>query len=91
MAATTAIKTKEIIKNTSAIIAIELIAGAQALDFRAPLKSGKGSQAAIDSIRHSVTHIEEDRPLYEDISRLSKIVLSGAVLDAVEKEVGRLK
>jgi histidine ammonia-lyase len=91
MAATTAIKTKEILKNSSAIFAIELMAAAQALDFRKPLKPGKGTQAAYDVIRKYVKHLEEDRPLYNDIIKLSEVVRSGEILEAVEKAVGKLK
>ena len=91
MATTTAIKTKQILKNTSAIVAIELMAAAQALDFRRPLKPGKGTQAAHEVIRKHVTHLEEDRPLYPDIEKLSEVVMSGEVLAAVEKSIGNLK
>ncbi|MEW6295334.1 MAG: histidine ammonia-lyase [Candidatus Diapherotrites archaeon] len=91
MAATTAIKTKEILKNSSAIFAIELMAGAQALDFRKPLKPGKGTQAAYEVIRKYVKPLEEDRPLYNDINKLSEVVRSGEIVEAVEKVVGKLK
>jgi histidine ammonia-lyase len=90
MANTTAIKTKEILKNSTAIFAIELMAGAQALDFR-PMKPGKGTQAAHDLVRKHVTHLEADRPLYNDIMELSKVVESGEILEAVEGVVGKLK
>jgi len=90
MANTTAIKTKEILKNSTAIFAIELMAGAQALDFR-PMKSGKGTQAAHDVVRKHVTHLEADRPLYNDIMKLSNAVESGEILEAVEGVVGKLK
>jgi histidine ammonia-lyase len=91
MAMTTAIKTKEILKNSSAIIAVELMAAAQALDFRMPLKPGKGTRAALDTVRKHSSHLEEDRPLYPDIINLSEAVKTGEVLTAVEKTLGDLK
>ena len=91
MATTTAIKTKQILKNSSAIIAVELMAAAQALDFRKPLRPGKGTQAAHDVVRKYVRHLEEDRPLYPDIGALSEVVMSGEIQAAVEKAVGSLK
>jgi histidine ammonia-lyase len=91
MAMTTAVKTKEILKNSSAIIAVELMAAAQALDFRKPLKPGKGTQAALDIIRKHTSHLEEDRPLYPDIINLSEAVKSGDVLTSVERTIGKLK
>jgi len=91
MANTTAMKTKQILKNSSAIFAIELMAATQALDFRKPLNPGKGTQAAHDAVRKHITHLEEDRPLYPDIMKLSKVVESGEILEAVEASVGKLK
>ena len=91
MATTTAIKTKQIIKNSSAIIAVELMAGAQALDFRRPLKPGKGTRAAHDIIRKYVRHLDEDRPLYSDITRLSEAVMAGEIQAAVENTIGSLR
>ena len=90
MATTTAVKTKQIVKNSSAIIAVELMAGAQALDFRKPLKPGRGTQAAHDALRKHASHLEEDRPLYSDIMTLSEVVMSGEILAAVEKAIGNL-
>jgi histidine ammonia-lyase len=91
MGMTTALKTRQIIDNAQAVLAIELMAGAQAVDFRAPHKPSKGIQAAHEVIRKYVAHLEEDRPLYDDINKLKEIVESGEILDAVEAAVGTLK
>jgi histidine ammonia-lyase len=90
MAATTATKTKQVVKNSGATIAIELMAAAQALDFGAPLKPGRGTQAALDAVRRHVKHLEEDRPLHADITTLTAVVQSSEILRAVEKAVGNL-
>lgn len=91
MGMTTAIKTQQIIDNAQAVLAIEFMAGAQAIDFRKPLKPSKGVQAAARVIRKYVDHLEEDRPLYDDINKLKEVVESGEILEAVEKAVGPLK
>jgi histidine ammonia-lyase len=91
MGMTTAIKTKQIIDNAQAVVAIELMAGAQAVDFRSPVAPSKGVKAAYDVIRKHVDRLEEDRPLFDDINNLSAVVKSCEVLDAVEKAVGNLK
>ena len=91
MGMTTALKTQQIIDNAQAVLAIELMAGAQAVDFRKPIKPGKGVQAAARIIRKYVDHLEEDRPLYDDINKLKDVVESGEILEAVEKAVGPLK
>ncbi|MBI4721768.1 MAG: histidine ammonia-lyase [Candidatus Stahlbacteria bacterium] len=90
MGMTTAIKMRQIIENANAIVAIELIAGAQAIDYRKPLKPGKGTQAAYDVVRKYVKFLEDDRPLFDDINTLTRVVKSGELLDAVEKDVGRI-
>jgi histidine ammonia-lyase len=90
MGMTTALKTQQIIDNAQAVIAIEFMAGAQAVDFRAPLKPSKGIQAAHSVIRKHVAHLEEDRPLYDDINKLKEVVQSGEILDAVERAVGEI-
>lgn len=90
MGMTTALKTKQIIDNSQAVIAIEMMAAAQALDFRRPLKASPGVEAAYEVIRKYVPFLDEDRPLFEDINRLKEVVASGEILEAVEKTVGEL-
>jgi histidine ammonia-lyase len=90
MGMTTAIKTGQIIDNAQAVLAIELMAGAQALDFRLPVKPSKGIRAAHEVIRKYVDHLEEDRPIYDDINTLKEVVASGEILEAVEKAAGEL-
>ncbi len=91
MGMTTTIKSRQILENSWSIVAIEVMAGAQAFDFRLPAKPSKGCQAAYDVIRRHVPKLEEDRPIYDDINRLTKVLKSGELLDAVEKVVGKLK
>lgn len=90
MGMTTALKTKQIIKNAQAVLGIELMAAAQAMDFRRPLKAGAGTEAAYEVIRNHVEFLDEDRPLHTDINRMAELVESGEILAAVEKAVGKL-
>jgi histidine ammonia-lyase len=90
MGMTTALKTRQILDNAQAVLAIELMAGAQAADFRKPLKPGKGTQAAYEVVRKHVARLEEDRPLFDDINKLKEVVASGEILDAVEAAIGPL-
>jgi histidine ammonia-lyase len=91
MGMTTAIKTRHILGQAFRVIGIELLAAAQALDFRKPHKPGKGTQAAYRAIRKEIAFINEDRPVYIEIEKATELIKSGAVLDAVEKEIGKLK
>ncbi|MFH1421545.1 MAG: aromatic amino acid ammonia-lyase [Planctomycetota bacterium] len=90
MGMTTAIKTRTILDHAYAVIAIEFMAAAQAFDFRKS-KFGKGSQAAYEVIRKYVEHLEEDRPLYNDINTLSDVMRRWEVLEAVENAIGPLE
>lgn len=91
MGSVTAMKLTDIIRNTEIVIAIQLMACAQALDFRRPLKGGKGSEAAYSVIRKRLRRLINDRPLYPDIEVMTKLVRDGSIVAAVEKAVGPLK
>lgn len=90
MAMTTAIKTRQILDNASGVLAVELMAAAQALDYRKPHRPGRGTEAAYELVREHVAFMEEDRPLYDDINRLSEVVRSGRFVGVVEEAVGSL-
>jgi histidine ammonia-lyase len=89
MGMTTAIKTRKILNFAYGILGIELIAAAQAFDFR-DAEPGPASKAAYDVIRKYVEHLDEDRPLYDDNNKMSQVVRSGEILEAVEKVAGPL-
>ena len=83
------LKTAQILKNACGVLGIELIAGAQALDFRS-FQAGRGTRAAHRAVRAVVAHLEEDRPLFTDHNAMAAAVERGDVLEAVEQEVGTL-
>ena len=89
MGMTSAIKARQILDNNYAILAIEFMAAAQAIDFR-DAKPGPATQAAHDVIRKYSEHLEDDRPLYKDHNILAEVVRSGEILEAVEKVTGEL-
>ncbi len=91
MAPGAAFKFREILKNYSNIIAIEIMAAAQAFDFRKPQRPGKGSEAAYKEIRKVVTYLERDRVLYPDIAKIALLVTDGTILNSVEKAIGKLE
>jgi histidine ammonia-lyase len=91
MGMNSALKARQIIENAHAVVAIELMAGTQALDFLSPLKPAKAIAATHGIVRRYVEHLEEDRPLFDDINNLTRVVKSWEVLDEVEKIIGNLK
>ncbi len=89
MGMNTALKNQQILENAYAVLGIEFMAAAQALDFR-DFQPGRGVQAARRVIRQYVGHLEEDRPLFPDHNRMQALVRRGDILQAVEQEVGSL-
>jgi histidine ammonia-lyase len=89
MGMNTALKNDQILDNAYGVLGIELMAAAQALDFR-DFTPGRGVQAARAVVRRHVPHLDEDRPLHADHNRMKELVRSGEVLEAVEKVVGPL-
>jgi histidine ammonia-lyase len=90
MGMNTAIKNGQIIDNAYGILGIEFMAAAQALDFR-EFSPGKGVQKAKEVIRKYVEHLDIDRPLYNDHTRMKELVKYCEILDEVEKLVGSLE
>lgn len=83
MGMTAALKLKRVVENTRNVLAIEAMAVAQALDFLAPLKSSKRGQAAHAAIRSVCATMEKDRVMYADLARISDLIASGKVADAL--------
>ncbi len=89
MGMNTVLKAKQILTNANGALGIEMIAGAQALDFR-EFSFGRGTEAARRAVRQVVDHLDEDRPLYRDHNNMAAAVTECRVLDAVEAELGPL-
>jgi len=85
-----ALKTRQILNNANGVLAIEMIAAAQGLDFR-EFTPGKGTKAARGAVRKIVEHLDVDRPLFKDHNAMMEAVKRCDVLEAVEKEIGELK
>ena len=62
------------------VIGIELLAGAQGVDFHAPLETSAALKAARDAIRAHVPFHEKDRYLAPDVAWAKAAVLDGALL-----------
>ena len=69
MGANAATKTLRIVENVERILAIELLNGSQALEFRRPLKSSEFIESFVKSYREDVPFVSEDRILHYDIEK----------------------
>ena len=70
MGMTAALKLRQIVENAEQAIAIELLAAAEGLDYRAPLRSSRALERAREIIRTVAPKLTADRPLSYDIERL---------------------
>ncbi len=83
-------KSRSVLENAEHVIAIELLCAAQALDLLTNLRPGKGSLAAYQVIRQTVSHMDRDRVVGSDIEKIRELMRSGKIPDAVEDAVGTL-
>src|SRR5689334_981751 len=81
MAMTAAWKARRVIRNLENILAIELMCGAQGIDFRAPLRPGRGVRTAHERVRDIVPRLERDRVLSTDIAALRAAVAAERFAD----------
>jgi histidine ammonia-lyase len=92
MGVTAALQTRQIVNNVEYILALELFAAAQGVDFRkrdlkADAALGKGTQPVYDLIRREIPFIEEDTVMYPYIEAVKTMVASGSALAASEQIV----
>jgi histidine ammonia-lyase len=91
MGATAAVHCWQVCANVERVLAIELLCGAQGLDFLAPLRPGPAVAALHAAIRERSPHLESDRSLSEDIETVGEAVREGSLVDAAEAAIGGLR
>ncbi len=67
----------EMADNTAGVLAIELLAACQGIDFRAPLKSSPLLEAAKAKVREVVTFYDQDRYFAPDIRKSQELIQAG--------------
>jgi histidine ammonia-lyase len=82
MGMTAALKARQVVEFTRSCLAVEVLVAAQALDFRKPLRAGRGVAAAHAAVRQVVPSMEEDREIHRDIEAVSALIDSGELLAA---------
>jgi len=80
-----------VMANAERAVAIELLAGSQAVEFHAPLEPGAGGRAARAAVRELSPRLRDDRPLGGDIEAVAGAIRDGSLVGAVEAEVGALE
>jgi histidine ammonia-lyase len=71
-------KAGDIARNAANVVAIELLAAAQGIDFQTPLRTSEALQRAHAKVRAVSPRLERDRSLAGDIERVCALIESGA-------------
>ena len=82
MATYAARRLESMVENTAGILAIELLAACQGIEFRRPLKTSEPLESVMAKVRQYVAAYDVDRPFHEDIA---------AVRDAIFRDASLLK
>ncbi|HEX4268322.1 MAG TPA: histidine ammonia-lyase [Steroidobacteraceae bacterium] len=74
----------EMAANAASVVAIELLAAAQGIEFHRPLTSSRPLEATLRTLRRSVPRYDRDRFFAPDIEAAAALVSSGALSELVE-------
>ncbi len=81
-------KTAQVTEDVVNVIALEILTAMQALDFRKPLKAGKGVRPVYEMVRKEVPFMENDYFLHPEFVKVKNMEYS--IVNEVEKTVGQL-
>ncbi len=88
MGMTAAVNLDRVLENVEGSLACELLGALVATDFRRPLKSGGGTQAAYDLARERIAPWVDDRVPAPDIAAARDLIRSGALVHAAQEAAG---
>jgi histidine ammonia-lyase len=84
MGMTSANNLNRVLDNVEGALACELLGALTATDFRRPLKSGRGTQAAYELAREHIAAWTEDRAPAPDIAKARELIRSGHLVSVAE-------
>lgn len=90
MGSISAVKLLQVMKNVEYVLAIELLTAAQALDYRAPLRPGRGVEVAHNYVRERIPHRESDYIFQDDLSPCMTIIRSASMQEEISAQIGEL-
>jgi histidine ammonia-lyase len=74
MGMTAALKLGSIVDNLEVVLAGEILASCQAMEFRRPLESGEGTRKAYALVREVIPPLEHDREISPDIAKVRSLI-----------------
>jgi histidine ammonia-lyase len=84
MGFTAALRTRRSVDTLRRVLATELVAAAQALELRAPLRPGPSTAAVVSSLRGRVPHLDDDRVLADDLAQAEDWLRQHSGLDPLD-------
>lgn len=81
---------RDILRNTEAVVAIQLLSICQAYEFKKDLNPSPSFQGVYDIVRKVSLAIEKDRAFYKDIDAILPLIRNYNVLEVVESIIGDL-
>lgn len=83
-------KLRSAVANLRRMLAVELTCATRGLELRAPLEPARGTAAALAALRRVVPGAGPDRWLAPELAAVDELLATGALLGAVEAEIGEL-
>jgi len=80
-------KGRDIIENVQRVLATEIMAACQAIDFRDGYVLGVGTKEAYKVVRENVEFIEKDKIMYIELDKVTNLIKDGSIVESVEKKV----
>lgn len=84
MGMTAARKARQVVENTFSVLALELMAAAQAIDLRGDMPS-KSNQAVYQLIREQVAFLSSDRELRRDVDTMNTLIRGQALPQLLDR------
>jgi histidine ammonia-lyase len=83
MGMTAALKLRSIVDNLETVLAGEILAACQAMEFRKPLEPGEGTRKAYALVRQAIPPLTNDREISPDIETLRCLIRQNRFADLV--------
>ncbi|URZ02262.1 histidine ammonia-lyase [Clostridium felsineum] len=77
-------KARQILENAKRVLATELMAACQAVDFREGFKLGEGTSKAYNAVRKNVEFIDKDIVMYSELDKVTEMISKGEVVNSIK-------
>ncbi len=81
-----AVKCRKILENTYRVVATEILAACQAIDFRKEERLGYGTSIAYNKIRENIKFIDKDVIMYKEIDKCLEIIQEDSFIDFINAD-----